>query len=60
MPDPVRWYNRLAAWLWERSNDLLLPLALPAWELDADRDAEMWERVEAEILRRAEEGPGHG
>lgn len=51
MPDRrVRWYNRLAAWLYEHNpvGDLLMELAIPVWEEQAEADLdEMWEREEA-------------
>ena len=46
MSAPVRWYNRLAAWLWERANELLTGLAMPVWieqaEADGEEEYEAW------------------
>lgn len=42
----VRWYNRLAAWLYEHNplGDLLMELAIPVWQEQAEADLdEMWE-----------------
>jgi hypothetical protein len=46
-PD-IRWYNRLAAWLWERVNEPLMDLALPVWQAEAYADLEdEWEEDRA-------------
>lgn len=46
MKTRVRWYNRLAAWLYEHNSvgDLLMELAIPAWQEQADAEIEeMWD-----------------
>lgn len=45
MRNSVRWYNRLAAWVYELIQDALLSLAMPVWEEEAEDDAEeqYWE-----------------
>lgn len=46
----VRWYNRLAAWLYPVIADPLARLASPAWAAEADIE-DMWQ---AEIERQGE------
>lgn len=36
----IRWYNRLAAWLYEVISDPLLDLSGPVWQAQAAEDAE--------------------
>lgn len=40
----IRWFNRLAAWLYPHVTDPLMNLALPVWQAEADADAEEEER----------------
>lgn len=40
MSTPVRWYNRLAAWLYDRVADPLAGLAMPVWIEAAEADIE--------------------
>ena len=34
----IRWYNRLAAWLYDYVTSPLLDLASPVWEEEAERE----------------------
>lgn len=44
MSDTVRWYNRLAAWVWPWLCDPIQTLAIPVWQEEAEADMEaLWE-----------------
>lgn len=40
MAEPVRWYHRVAAWLWPWIGEPLMLLAEPVWEQEAEEEIE--------------------
>ena len=51
----VRWYHRLAAWLYGVIGEPLMELATPVWTEEADADLEEMHREEEEAYRAEEE-----
>ncbi|MGE0456445.1 MAG: hypothetical protein AB7I13_00145 [Vicinamibacterales bacterium] len=52
MADRVRWYNRLAAWLYGVIGEPLQQLAIPAWNEDAEDEEEIerrWQEHQSEM-----------
>lgn len=50
---PVRWYNRLAAWLYEVIAYPLMDLAMPLWDAEAEAEIEEMWREEQDAERDA-------
>ena len=51
MNPPVRWYNRLAAWLFDVCVSALAPLAEPVWVEDVDYEPDFDDAWLDEIIR---------